>query len=100
LTITRSTPHPTLVREPFGGLLASFQLALEAENKSPKTVENHSRAVLAFARWRTQRGLVDDVSVVRADDASLAPPMPQQTTDTAVISRSLLPAARGIRWYD
>ena len=28
---------------PFGGLLDSFTLALEAESKSPKTVENYSR---------------------------------------------------------
>jgi integrase/recombinase XerC len=53
--------------EPFGGLLASFTLALDAEGKSPKTVENYSRAVLVFARWLREHHLVDDVAGVRAD---------------------------------
>jgi site-specific recombinase XerD len=56
------------VTEPFRGLLDSFTLALEAEGKSPKTVENYSRAVLAFARWLDAHDLADDVTTVRADD--------------------------------
>jgi integrase/recombinase XerC len=52
----------------FGGLLDSFTLALDAEGKSPKTVENYSRAVVAFARWLHAHDLVDDVTAVRADD--------------------------------
>jgi integrase/recombinase XerC len=53
------------VTEPFGGLLASFQLALEAENKSPKTVENYSYAVVQFADHLGDR---DVASTVTADD--------------------------------
>jgi site-specific recombinase XerD len=56
------------VTEPFGGLLASFQLALEAENKSPKTVENYSYAVEQFADHLRAGDLVDDVTTVTADD--------------------------------
>jgi site-specific recombinase XerD len=56
------------VTEPFGGLLDSFTLALDAEGKSPKTVENYSRAVVAFARWLHAHDLADDVTTVRADD--------------------------------
>jgi site-specific recombinase XerD len=52
----------------FGGLLASFQLSLDAEGKSPKTVENYSRAVLALARWLRDHGKADDVTAVRPDD--------------------------------
>lgn len=52
----------------FGGLLDSFTLALEAEGKSPKTVENYSRAVLAFTRWLHEHGRADGVDTVRADD--------------------------------
>ena len=36
---------------PFRGLLDSFTLALEAEGKSPKTLDNYSRAVAQFAAW-------------------------------------------------
>jgi site-specific recombinase XerD len=52
----------------FGGLLDSFTLALEAEGKSPKTLDNYSRAVVAFAQHLHGLGLVDDVTTVRADD--------------------------------
>jgi integrase/recombinase XerC len=52
----------------FGGLLDSFTLALDAEGKSPKTVENYSRAVVAFARWLRAHDMADDVTTVRADD--------------------------------
>ncbi|HET6729820.1 MAG TPA: site-specific integrase, partial [Jiangellaceae bacterium] len=52
----------------FGGLLDSFTLALDAGGKSPKTVENYSRAVVAFARWLREHDLADDVTTVRADD--------------------------------
>jgi integrase/recombinase XerC len=56
------------VAEYFRGLLDSFTLALEAEGKSPKTVENYSRAVVAFARWLREHDQADDVTTVRADD--------------------------------
>lgn len=52
----------------FRGLLDSFTLALEAEGKSPKTVENYSRAVVALARWLRGQDRADDVTAVRADD--------------------------------
>jgi site-specific recombinase XerC len=53
---------------PFGGLLDSFTLALEAEGKSPKTLDNYSRAVIAFAQHLHEQRLADDVTTVRADD--------------------------------
>jgi integrase/recombinase XerC len=53
---------------PFAGLLDSFTLALDAEGKSPKTVENYSRAVAQFAGNLSVQGLVDDVAAVTADD--------------------------------
>jgi site-specific recombinase XerD len=56
------------VIDPFNGLLASFQLALEAEGKSPKTLDNYARAVVQFAAWLRDRGLVDDVATVTAVD--------------------------------
>jgi len=52
----------------FDGLLDSFTLALDAEGKSPKTVENYSRAVLALARWLDAHDQADDVTDVTADD--------------------------------
>ena len=51
----------------FGGLLDSFTLALEAEGKSPKTVENYSRAVVGFAHWLRDQHQADDVTGVSAD---------------------------------
>ena len=54
--------------DPFGGLLASFQLALEAEGKSPKTLDNYSRAVAQFAAWLRDHGLADDVATITAVD--------------------------------
>ena len=54
--------------DPFGGLLASFQLALEAEGKSPKTLDNYSRAVVQFADWLAANDRVDDVEAVTAAD--------------------------------
>ncbi len=69
LTITHAHRISTLVTEPFGGLLASFQLALEAEGKSPKTLDNYSRAVVQFADWlRSQKLRDDDVTTVTAAD--------------------------------
>jgi integrase/recombinase XerC len=56
------------VTDPFGGLLASFQLALEAEGKSPKTLDNYSRAVVQFADWLAANDRVDDVEAVTAAD--------------------------------
>jgi site-specific recombinase XerD len=59
------------VTTPFGGLLDSFTLALEAEGKSPKTLDNYSRAVVQFAAWldlSEVKGPRADVSTVTADD--------------------------------
>jgi integrase/recombinase XerC len=56
------------VDEPFGGLLGSFCLALDAEGKSPKTIDNYRRAVLAFAGWLAAHGRVGDLEDVTADD--------------------------------
>jgi integrase/recombinase XerC len=56
------------VTEPFGGLLASFQLALEAENKSPKTVENYTYAIAQFADYLHAIAVADDVATVTAAD--------------------------------
>jgi site-specific recombinase XerD len=52
----------------FGGLLDSFCLALDAEGKSPKTIDNYRRAVLAFAGWLADHGQADDIETVTADD--------------------------------
>jgi integrase/recombinase XerC len=52
----------------FRGLLDSFTLALEAEGKSPKTLDNYGRAVAQFADWLVHQGRADDVTEVRADD--------------------------------
>jgi hypothetical protein len=53
------------VNDPFGGLLASFQLALEAEGKSPKTLDNYSRAVVQFALARVRTLGLDVVELVK-----------------------------------
>jgi integrase/recombinase XerC len=54
---------------PFGGLLASFTLALEAEGKSPKTLDNYSRAVAQFASYLHGVQIAsDDVTTVTAND--------------------------------
>jgi hypothetical protein len=52
----------------FSGLLDSFTLALDAEGKSPKTVENYPRAVVGFPHWLRAHDQVDDVNTVHADD--------------------------------
>jgi site-specific recombinase XerD len=56
------------VGDEFGGLLDSFTLALEAEGKSPKTVENYSRAVVALARWLQVHDRPDEAAAVTAAD--------------------------------
>ncbi|HEY9378857.1 MAG TPA: tyrosine-type recombinase/integrase [Jiangellaceae bacterium] len=57
------------MREPFGGLLASFQVVSEAENKSPKTVENYSYAVTQFADYLNHGSInSDDVTTITAAD--------------------------------
>jgi integrase/recombinase XerC len=56
------------VTEPFDGLLSSFQLALDAEHKSSKTVENYTYAVIQFSEDLHVRGLADDVATVTAND--------------------------------
>jgi integrase/recombinase XerC len=53
---------------PFRGLLESFQLALEAEGKSPKTIEAYSLGVVQLAEHLRSQGRVDDVAEVTADD--------------------------------
>jgi integrase/recombinase XerC len=54
--------------EPFGGLLASFQLTLETEQKSPRTIENYTLGVIQLAEHLRQAGRVDDVAQVTAND--------------------------------
>lgn len=54
--------------EPFQGLLASFQLALEAEQKSPETVEAYSHGVIQFAEYLHSDDRKDVVTEIRADD--------------------------------
>lgn len=46
---------------PFGGLLDSWQLALEATNKSPRTVENYTEGVTRLATWLRDHDHPDDV---------------------------------------
>ena len=57
-----------VVTDDFHGLAASFALALEAEDKSPKTVENYGRAVALLAAWLREQGRDDDPDEVTADD--------------------------------
>jgi site-specific recombinase XerD len=54
------------VTDIFDGLLDSFTLALEAEGKSPKTIENYSRAVIQFHAWLSKI-FYTDVTDVTAD---------------------------------
>ena len=56
--------------ELFGGLLDSFMLALEAEGKSPKTLDNYSRAVVAFAQHLREQGLSTDAAPYAVNDRS------------------------------
>lgn len=49
---------------PFGGLLTSWQLALEAANKSPRTVENYTEGVIRLATWLADHDVPDDVADV------------------------------------
>jgi integrase/recombinase XerC len=57
-----------LVTDVFGGLLASFQLALEAEEKSPKTIEAYTYGVVQLAEFLRDEGRADDVAEVTAAD--------------------------------
>jgi site-specific recombinase XerD len=52
----------------FNGLLDSFRLALDAEQKSAKTIDSYGRAVTAFADWLTAEGRPVDIDAVTADD--------------------------------
>lgn len=53
----------------FGGLLESFCLALDAEGKSTKTIDNYRRAVLAFTNWLDTEGNdTSRIEAVTADD--------------------------------
>lgn len=54
--------------EAFGGLLDSFDLALETEGKSDKTRANYGLAVRQLAEWMRANGRADDVTTVRAED--------------------------------
>ena len=59
-----TAPRP-LDRWPFGGLLESRTLALEAENKSPRTLENYATGVTQLADWLTDHDHpTDDVQTV------------------------------------
>lgn len=51
----------------WGGLLESWQLALEAENKSPATLEAYGWAPVQFAGWLAEHGHPDDVRQVTVE---------------------------------
>ena len=53
---------------PFNGLLESFRLALEAEDKSDKTIEAYSYGVTQLAEFLRAEGRDDDVAQVTAGD--------------------------------
>lgn len=53
--------------EPFQGLLSSWKLALEAANKSDRTVENYGEGVTRLADWLTLNGHSDDVTELTAE---------------------------------
>lgn len=48
----------------FQGLLDSWTLALEAANKSPRTIENYAEGVTRLADWLTTNGHDDDVATL------------------------------------
>jgi site-specific recombinase XerD len=56
------------VTDAFNGLCDSFCLALDAESKSPKTIDNYRRAIVAFADWCAADERDDDIEIVTADD--------------------------------
>lgn len=60
---TPKPPDPHLWR----GLLASWLLALEAENKSPRTLEAYAWGPVQLAGWLLERGLSDDVQQLTTD---------------------------------
>lgn len=47
---------------PFHGLLQSWELALGAANKSPRTLENYAEGVTRLAQWLHANGHPDDVT--------------------------------------
>lgn len=49
------------------GLMSSWLLALEAEGKSPRTLENYRWGPLQFGAWLTEHGHPMDVQAVTAD---------------------------------
>jgi site-specific recombinase XerD len=61
--LTPKPPDPHLWR----GLLASWLLALEAENKSPRTLEAYGWGPVQLAGWLLERGLSDDVQALTTD---------------------------------
>jgi len=52
---------------PFTGLLDSWQLALEAANKSPRTVENYLEGATRLHQWLTANGHPSDVATLTAE---------------------------------
>jgi integrase/recombinase XerC len=68
LRITHRDPIIYGMAEPFQGLLASFQLALEAEGKSPRTIEGYTLGVTQLAEHLRRQGRADDVTQVTATD--------------------------------
>ncbi len=54
-------------REPFGGLLTSFELSLKSENKAPRTIQTYGEAVRQFALWLAERDVDDDVTLPAAE---------------------------------
>ncbi|WP_408895956.1 tyrosine-type recombinase/integrase [Nocardioides sp. R1-1] len=57
------TPEPGDERL-WGGLLASWFLALESDNKSPKTIENYRWGPVQLAHWLQSKGQDDDVQAL------------------------------------
>lgn len=52
--------------DPFKGMLGSWELAMRAANKAPRTVTTYGSAVIQFADWLGQRGVDDDVTLPAA----------------------------------
>lgn len=52
---------------PFHGLLDSWQLALDAANKSPRTLENYGEGVTRLHQWLVDQGHPSDVEALTPD---------------------------------
>lgn len=56
-----------MTHPPFDGLLDSWQLALEAANKSPRTLENYAEGVTRLHTWLVDHGHPSDVAALTPD---------------------------------